>query len=523
MRAGLTEGLVTRWIAWSRQSPGALICHPAALAALGLLIVNDHLLKQVAPGFVTGKLSDFAGLIVFPLFLMAVVDLVTAAGRLPGQRFEQRSLWAALMCAFTALAFAAVKVLPPATAAFSDALGWAQWAVGGGVLGNAPPFSTAGVTDSSDLIALPAVLLAYRLATRGRGAADGGRRSLSPVALAVVLVAGLASIATQPAMRSSSTTYEEELQLTREAPVVTRHITVDVTNRDRQLAGIDLLARSYSKGTFQGMPSEFDTEGVQVTLIADDPSGAIRPSSQYDAASLEMFDACKRACTEGVTVVVRLTDPDVASSGPVATTLEVSLYAGASEQGTGPVDADLALVNDEERAYQGSPAQVVARATGHVHVGADRHSNRDDFEIVIDASALREPYGYPLVGEIAVWHDGKAAVGHDNALSSSFEFSSPALPPERYEYGFVSVGIGWVDEPAPAPTTVDLLPLCAAEAECRIRATLNAYYESYLNEPEQPGESAVRGSIDFDWHVEVRLLAFDGRQLPADAIRFEGD
>ena len=42
------------------------------LLGLALLVVNDHVLKQAFPGPVTGKLSDVAGLFVFPLFLATV-------------------------------------------------------------------------------------------------------------------------------------------------------------------------------------------------------------------------------------------------------------------------------------------------------------------------------------------------------------------------------------------------------------------------------------------------------------------
>ena len=75
--------------------------------------------------------------------------------------------------------------------------------------------------------------------------------------------------------------------------------------------------------------------------------------------------------------------------------------------------------------------------------------------------------------------------------------------------------------PFQPPTVLDLLPLCTAGKECRVKATLNANYEAYLNSPERSGESTVLGSIDFDWYVEVRLLAFDGRPLPSGSIRFE--
>ena len=34
-----------------------------------VLGLNDHFLKFISPGFLTGKLSDFAGLVFFPLLL----------------------------------------------------------------------------------------------------------------------------------------------------------------------------------------------------------------------------------------------------------------------------------------------------------------------------------------------------------------------------------------------------------------------------------------------------------------------
>ena len=50
--------------------------HPWPLLAMLMLGINDHLLKGSGwlPGWVTGKLSDFAGLFWFPLFVTALLD-----------------------------------------------------------------------------------------------------------------------------------------------------------------------------------------------------------------------------------------------------------------------------------------------------------------------------------------------------------------------------------------------------------------------------------------------------------------
>lgn len=54
--------------------PQRALRHPVFLGALALLVVNDHLLKGsgLVPGWLTGKLSDFAGLVVAPIAVAAL-------------------------------------------------------------------------------------------------------------------------------------------------------------------------------------------------------------------------------------------------------------------------------------------------------------------------------------------------------------------------------------------------------------------------------------------------------------------
>ncbi|MFZ5551639.1 MAG: hypothetical protein ACOZCO_00880 [Bacteroidota bacterium] len=53
------------------QNPGlSVFPRPLFTGALLLLLLNDHYLKYAFPGFLTGKLSDVAGLFVFHLFLL---------------------------------------------------------------------------------------------------------------------------------------------------------------------------------------------------------------------------------------------------------------------------------------------------------------------------------------------------------------------------------------------------------------------------------------------------------------------
>ncbi len=49
-----------------------ILLHPLFIISLMLLIINDHYLKANYPSMLTGKISDFAGLFVFAIFIFAI-------------------------------------------------------------------------------------------------------------------------------------------------------------------------------------------------------------------------------------------------------------------------------------------------------------------------------------------------------------------------------------------------------------------------------------------------------------------
>lgn len=64
-----------------------ILVHPVFLAGLFVLALNDHVLKQQYHNIITGKLSDFAGLFIFPFFWAALLPkyrkaiyIITALG-----------------------------------------------------------------------------------------------------------------------------------------------------------------------------------------------------------------------------------------------------------------------------------------------------------------------------------------------------------------------------------------------------------------------------------------------------------
>jgi hypothetical protein len=140
---------------------GEGLLHPIPLVAMGLFALNDHVLKALHPGFWSGKLSDLAGLVFFPLLLQGFWEGASAlAGRRAAPRFRAWGVCAGV----TALIFAAIQVHPEAAEAWRTGLGLAQWpframwALSQGA--NLPiPTPVQHTMDPTDLWALPFLLL----------------------------------------------------------------------------------------------------------------------------------------------------------------------------------------------------------------------------------------------------------------------------------------------------------------------------------------------------------------------------
>ena len=131
--------------------------HPVALGAVLVLVVNDHVLKAHVPGVITGKLSDVAGMVFFPLLLVTLLDPL----------FRGRWLLP-FACLATGVAFALVKTTAVGHDAYVLVWGSLRWplrALRAVVAGNAlpSPGRVACVMDATDLLAIPFVGIAYRL------------------------------------------------------------------------------------------------------------------------------------------------------------------------------------------------------------------------------------------------------------------------------------------------------------------------------------------------------------------------
>jgi len=142
--------------------PGDFLLHPVAVGSVAVLILNDWLIKERWPGAIAGKLSDIAGLIFFPLLLVALMEFGARLGRstwlATGRTF-------ATVAAVVALVFVATKTISPVRDADEVVLGWLWWTpralfqlVQGEPAGS--PGRHQVVADLTDLLAVPSVLAA---------------------------------------------------------------------------------------------------------------------------------------------------------------------------------------------------------------------------------------------------------------------------------------------------------------------------------------------------------------------------
>jgi hypothetical protein len=148
----------------SSRGAGGLLLHPVVLAALAIWIGNDHLAKAAWPGAVTGKLSDIAGLVVFPLVPVVALELWRARRELPAPG----PAWGALWIGATAAAMIAIKLTPPAAWAYRHGLALLQYpllaAVRLAATGELPALHPVRhAMDPTDLLALPALAVPWLL------------------------------------------------------------------------------------------------------------------------------------------------------------------------------------------------------------------------------------------------------------------------------------------------------------------------------------------------------------------------
>ena len=480
---------------------GAMLVHPVAIAAVLALLLNDHVLKAASPGFLTGKVSDVAGLVFFPLLLAEV-----AAPLL--RRDTGRLVPAA--AALTAVAFALVKLTPAGAATFAWGLGAAQWLVVLALTGHATLRPVAVAMDPTDLLALPAPLIAVMVARmvpmsgrRVQASVVPARHQLFPAALAVLM--GFATIATGAAPPPpTGVVLTEQLRVAQDQ-VAVRHVVWSVrkpanvpTRLLLEVSTRDGTGESDATASTISLSSGPDASSIDsIRIVPDDARLApnvTRDGNDYGftTVSLDLAAACQDGCTGGARVfvngltarlVMRLTTGD-ATDDPL-----LSLEVDGVGDYTGPI------------ATADSGAQEAQIELDHV-----RLAWRGAYTLHVAAAALEAPSTSlrVILRTRIAGVDDKAGMGAEATLG----IGASMMP----------IDIG----PMALWHVLDLSDRCSTGMQCEIPISLDVKSAPPAPPNNPPGQSPGpsptpgRGVDVYRWSVRVEVEAFDGRQIPAD-------
>ena len=481
-----------------------MLLHPVAIAALVVLVVNDHVLKSVARSGLTGKLSDLAGLVVFPLLLATLVELVRP-------RTDRRALVLASI-AITAAGFGLAKTTDLGASLFGWSLGVSQFVTTLGPLRGAALAPASVIADPTDLLALPAVLVAAWIAIpRTHSVRPVMVRSRpSAATLTVLVVAGLASMATSKGQPTVSTDFEAELHLTKASPVAVRHLDFTVTPGTDHIESVTFIADASEHAKADGSEYLEPSVNARLSIIPDETDTDLPADWRYLGQGIDLTQLCASGCKHGVTLVVRLA-PDAPDSLDVVLSASVIASDGYREGDDQSMDTAISLIENVDARIDGSPPSLLATVSGTIEVGTNQPDARSTITLTVDKAALKGTLAFPLVGRMTVNMVSDAASGHPYA--------------NRIE-------LSWRDDEEPiylsgdaVPMDLDWLSRCQTGTDCTVTLDINSSYEAWLNAPEsdesdpdaEPTESTP-GFVRMAWTVDVILEAFDGRRLPANAL-----
>lgn len=149
------------------MQPGDLLLRPPVFIAVTLVVINDQLLKERYGNWLTGKLSDVAGVFVLPLVMLSALELARWARGRSGATVSRHEVLLAI--AITLIGFTLVKLVGPVGDAYAHAIGWIRAIVASAAQGEWRPATPIEVIrDWTDLLVLP-VLAASWLLARDRG------------------------------------------------------------------------------------------------------------------------------------------------------------------------------------------------------------------------------------------------------------------------------------------------------------------------------------------------------------------
>ncbi len=507
----------------SRQPSASALLHPLPVAALLLLVLNDHAFKAAYPSWVTGKLSDLAGLALFPFFLQAAYEFACAIGR---QRPLPRRTSLIAASVITGVAFVCVEVTPWGEGFYRQALGLLQWIPGGVwavALGQAlpAPQPVLATSDPTDLVALAVLPLlttgaVWRLPRRLRLLHLPSSPFGHFVAVVALTAASVAIVATSPPPEPESLVggkYAEEIELTAEQPVAIRQLAVRLNRealmfetRPTAIARLSLVPipdDSEGAQDFEPMTSVGDAVTIQVIPdTADDPPMV---SAGTSAEGLRFFEynpawgveTCQEAepCERTYQVLLELRD---AASEPLRFRLAAEGQIQYAQEDP-PSGASIAIEPVGELEFRGPVPAVRARVEGVVD--PTRFENAEvHLRITRSAEAgAAEPLAEALLTSVSLDVRPKGAsprvnvfFGHENRVGAQDGAS------DRYQLGA---------EDLPQAVIVTPFRSCQSDAICTVE--YNVRFALCCSADEDAATVA--------WRFDVALRYPHATELPPGA------
>jgi len=163
------------------KSASDLLLHPLQLCMVGVLLINDHYFKVEHPGWLSGKLSDVAFMVVCPIWTFVVLSSLLAllTSNPAGHR------WLLLMCIIiTGLFFTSMELTATGDALYRHALGYLQWPFRGALSIAAGdvwpvPRPVLATPDPTDLLCLPLLYVPWFMTRQGGVATLNGETAQS--------------------------------------------------------------------------------------------------------------------------------------------------------------------------------------------------------------------------------------------------------------------------------------------------------------------------------------------------------
>ncbi len=160
-----------------RAATYAALTSVPGLVAIAVVLLNDHFWKRDSPSWLTGKLSDFAGLFFAP-YLVLLVAVTVVPGSRRFARFAAFAAYLAVAAVFIALKLSATTAAP--LLALPRLMG----------------ATLSVVADPTDLIALSILPISAAVWIRSRGRLTSGTRFRALGRFATLCAATLATVAT---------------------------------------------------------------------------------------------------------------------------------------------------------------------------------------------------------------------------------------------------------------------------------------------------------------------------------------